>query len=161
MIGREKCILLTMISNVHHATKSFFFISYRPNSPNKILGLWSSIIVKMMDEHSDLPSNFTQFYFLPPIILYHHDDRWLFFYFKMEGLFAVLTHCVRQKAPGYLYPIHPSMVFFTEKLVIKIHIVEHNTLIIKFSYSRRMKRKYYSYIIVIHFYTHIFWCALL
>lgn len=123
MIGREKCILLTMISNVHDM-KSFFFTSYRPNSPNTILGLWSSIIVKMMDEHSDLPAPIE----LCPILFptsycrtNHYQSRLFFFHFQI-GLFAVLTHCVRQKTWGLFPPIiHTfglSVLFFTENSLL-------------------------------------------
>jgi len=137
VIGREKCILPTMMimSNVH-ARKSFFFAPYRPNSPNKILGPESSIIVKMMDERrSDLPSNFSQFHFLPTSYIvqniYYYTTarrRPLTFYFRAEGLFAVPTHCVRQKVRGLFFFIRPSrwafisfqIFFLTEILVMSM-----------------------------------------
>jgi len=137
MIGREKCILPTMMimSNVH-ARKSFFFAPYRPNSPNKILGPWSSIIVKMMDERcSDLPSNFPQFHFLPSIystkyiLLYHRTATTADFLFSGRRFVCCPNSLCSTKSPGSVFfsSAHPGELlfrsrffFFTEMLVMSM-----------------------------------------
>lgn len=93
--------------------------------PNKILGLWSSIIVKMMDEHSgDLPSNFPQFYFPPPtrtpLLLYSIPPRRgasafflsFFFFFPTNATFCLpsRTHCVRQNVRAVFVSLPFSLV---------------------------------------------------
>jgi len=137
VIGREKCILPTMMimSNVH-ARKSFFFAPYRPNSPNKILGPGSSIIVKMMDERcSDLPSNFPQFHFLyllyskKYILLYHRTTTTADFLFS-DGRFVCCPNSLcstKSPASVFFYPPLPVVsfyfvpdFFFTEILVMSM-----------------------------------------
>lgn len=126
MIGREKCILPTMMimSNVH-ARKSFFFAPYRPNSPNKILGPGSSIIVKMMDERrSDLPSKFPQFHFLRLIqykvyiIIYHRTTTTTTADFLFSGgrFVCCPDSLCSTKSPGpVLLSAHPCELSFCSR----------------------------------------------
>lgn len=101
----------------------FFSLLIGQIQPNKILGLWSSIIVKMMDEHcGDLPSNFPQFYFPPPtrtpLLLYSIPSRsgasafFLFFFlFRTDVLFAVPDSLCPTKYPGrFRLSRHPRFV---------------------------------------------------
>lgn len=132
MIGREKCILPAMMimSNVH-ARKSFFFAPYRPNSPNKILGPGSSIIVKMMDERcNDLPSNFPQFHFLPPIysikyiLLCHRTTTTADFLFS-DGRFVCCPKLIvfdKKSMVGFL-SAHPMWTF----ILFQIFFFHQNT----------------------------------
>jgi len=115
VIGREKCIHpTTMIMSNVHARKSFFFAPYRPNSPNKILELGSSIIVKMMDERcSDLLRTFPNFisyvlYSIKYILFYHHTTTTVDFLFSNGRFVCCPNSLCSTKSLGLVFFIHPS-----------------------------------------------------